>query len=166
MREQVAEAAMRVEELRVAAIEDHHAECKIAAARGEQAELATTEGRRLASEAQAEAERRRAAEEELTALRTQVQAMRGDYQSLLRTLEGEQQRRRLDAQRWEQERAAQKRESASTPLMKEPKAGQSFIEVVDERQTSVTAAARTATQRTSTQTAPCLLYTSDAADDM
>eukprot|EP00969_Alexandrium_andersonii_P061255 2699748-Alexandrium_andersonii.AAC.1 len=65
MREQVAEAAMRVDELRVAAIEDHRADCEIAAARGGQAEQAVVEGRRFASEAQAEAERRRAAEDEL-----------------------------------------------------------------------------------------------------
>eukprot|EP00969_Alexandrium_andersonii_P307114 13576049-Alexandrium_andersonii.AAC.1 len=38
--------------------------------------------------------------------------------------------------------------------MKETKACHSFIEVVDERQSSVTAGARTATQRTSTQTTP------------
>eukprot|EP00969_Alexandrium_andersonii_P344599 15233240-Alexandrium_andersonii.AAC.1 len=39
--------------------------------------------------------------------------------------------------------------------MKEPKAGQSFVEVVDERQASVTTAVRAAaTQRPSTQATP------------
>eukprot|EP00969_Alexandrium_andersonii_P301579 13331928-Alexandrium_andersonii.AAC.1 len=70
MREQVAEAAMRVEKLRVAAIEDHRAECEFAAAREEQAEQAEAEGGRFATEAQAEVEKRRAAESELIALRS------------------------------------------------------------------------------------------------
>eukprot|EP00969_Alexandrium_andersonii_P106856 4713795-Alexandrium_andersonii.AAC.1 len=136
MREQVAEAAMRVEELRVAAVRDHEVECEIATAREEEAELAVVKGRALASEAEAEAERRRAVEGELATLRSQVEATKGDYRSLLLTLEGEQQRHRAETQRWEQERTTQKQESASAPLVKEPKAGQSFIEVVDERQTS------------------------------
>eukprot|EP00969_Alexandrium_andersonii_P049492 2172408-Alexandrium_andersonii.AAC.1 len=62
MREQVAEAAMRVEELRVAAVRDHQIECEIASAREEAAELAEVKARAIASEAEAEAERRRAAE--------------------------------------------------------------------------------------------------------
>eukprot|EP00969_Alexandrium_andersonii_P312980 13828943-Alexandrium_andersonii.AAC.1 len=80
--------------------------------------------------------------------------MRGDYRSLLLTLEGEQQRHRAETQRWEQERTTQKRESSSAPLMKEPKAGQSFIEVVDDRQTSVTGAVHAAVQRSGTRTVP------------